>query len=700
MPDTKISDLASAGTLTGTELIPVVQGGATAKTTFTAVQNTVVAAVEAHAFTATGGTTAATLAARFGDQLNVKRDFGAAGDGTTDDSVAFQTALTAAAAAGKVVYVPAGTYVLASGVTAAIGTFIRGAGTEATKLLVTGTNGIVFTGLTTFAASGIGDLSIHRTGTGGYGVKFDGVWVRKNTFRAENLQFRGSDGLSISAHYFDKYIWILNSYGTVCHNIHIWGNFNPNNNPVGQGQSVGIFCDGDATGVNNGISLNFNQCNLSSCYTGIFFDDGTEGFWINGSEMVGCHIGVDVGAGNTDPGGWIIGMHANCTHRGVRMNHRVGTVIGNLSAYRSDDFYNNGVEDWAGIELLTCVRVNISNYDCAPQQDGVTTTTGITMTSCQGVTVNGGTLRDPATGLNTSACNDVLYSNIIFNGSAGPTITSAFKVSSTCNDIYLGQHSFIGTNPTTKYDVSAAASPYRIHVHAARPTYNGTSGVTSLSVAGTDLLTLDTDAQVRRYSATAGVGVYTYNIDLDTAGALEGDTILVRIAMAASTNPTVVVRNGSGGATLETFNVALTTFYACQFVYTGSAWVTFSVNATYSRLQNVRYSGADATASISAAATNLLSVGVDSQSTRFSLGAGAGPYTYNLDLDTAGALEGDVFKVWIAMPSSTNATAVFRNGSAGATLHTLNTASATRYACEFHYTGSAWVVFAISVTLV
>jgi parallel beta-helix repeat protein len=104
MPDQRISELTAAGALTGAEMIPLVQSGATCRASFSTVQNTVVEAVEAHAFTATGGTTSATLADRFGDALNIQNDFGALGNGVADDTAAF----LAAALSGKFVVVPRG----------------------------------------------------------------------------------------------------------------------------------------------------------------------------------------------------------------------------------------------------------------------------------------------------------------------------------------------------------------------------------------------------------------------------------------------------------------------------------------------------------------------------------------------------------------------------------------------------------------
>lgn len=62
--------------------------------------------------TAEGSTTARSLASRFSDTLNVK-DFGAAGDGVTDDTAAINAAICAGAAAGgATIHFPVGTYLV------------------------------------------------------------------------------------------------------------------------------------------------------------------------------------------------------------------------------------------------------------------------------------------------------------------------------------------------------------------------------------------------------------------------------------------------------------------------------------------------------------------------------------------------------------------------------------------------------------
>jgi hypothetical protein len=78
------------------------------------------------------------------DWLNVRSPAyatGAKGDGVADDTAALQAALAAVPAAGGVVYLPAGTYLLngtAALTLATAGTVLRGAGADATKLVIGG----------------------------------------------------------------------------------------------------------------------------------------------------------------------------------------------------------------------------------------------------------------------------------------------------------------------------------------------------------------------------------------------------------------------------------------------------------------------------------------------------------------------------------------------------------------------------------
>lgn len=123
MANTKISNLPAAASLTGADLMPVVQGGVTKKGTFDQIP-----------FLQAGtGAVARTAQAKMRDVVSVK-DFGAVGDGVTDDAAAF----IAARATGKRVYAPTGTYKLNQAVTSSGDLILEGDG-PSTVLDFTGT---------------------------------------------------------------------------------------------------------------------------------------------------------------------------------------------------------------------------------------------------------------------------------------------------------------------------------------------------------------------------------------------------------------------------------------------------------------------------------------------------------------------------------------------------------------------------------
>lgn len=97
----------------------------------------------------TGGNTARTLQAIFGDHLSVK-DFGAVGNGITNDTAAFQAAHDALPAGGGAIFVPAGTYLIRPTITLTKPIVIQGTGQHSAVLTTDQATG------TLFSASGSG----------------------------------------------------------------------------------------------------------------------------------------------------------------------------------------------------------------------------------------------------------------------------------------------------------------------------------------------------------------------------------------------------------------------------------------------------------------------------------------------------------------------------------------------------------------
>src|SRR6266568_575809 len=106
------SPLSGPGGTTGN-----IQAKGVANTLVGLTDSQVTVRVAATPFTITGGITSRTLDDRFADIKNVK-DFGATGDGTTDDTAAIQATVDWTSAANRgTIYFPPGTYKVTSAIT-------------------------------------------------------------------------------------------------------------------------------------------------------------------------------------------------------------------------------------------------------------------------------------------------------------------------------------------------------------------------------------------------------------------------------------------------------------------------------------------------------------------------------------------------------------------------------------------------------
>ncbi len=92
----------------------------------------------------TGGTATALIRDKGGEVFNVKA-YGATGDGTTDDTTAIGSAITALGSTGGVLYFPPGNYKFSTLTISVNGTILRGAGRGATTLSTTTVGGTAIT---------------------------------------------------------------------------------------------------------------------------------------------------------------------------------------------------------------------------------------------------------------------------------------------------------------------------------------------------------------------------------------------------------------------------------------------------------------------------------------------------------------------------------------------------------------------------
>lgn len=224
-----------------------------------------------------------TLQSKLGDVISVK-DFGAKGDGSTDDTTDIQNALTYAGSNGLTAYFPAGTYEVSSALTSQ-GSILMdtNATVQATASMAAvfeiGTTGYVRNG---FFQGGTIDANGHAT---------DGLWVQQYAqYRMDHITVQNFSGNGF--HVGDSSDSPSTSYQAIAHDLFT------TRSSGSVGSSVGFFIDTNAT------DNNISQSIFTDCYYGMEIGTGGNFFtdihvWSDNSTVGAMEIGfLDEGYGN------------------------------------------------------------------------------------------------------------------------------------------------------------------------------------------------------------------------------------------------------------------------------------------------------------------------------------------------------------------------------------------------------------------
>ena len=318
--------------------------------------------------TATGSTTARSLADRFSDVVNVK-DYGAVGDGSTDDTTAVQSAISAAALGGAVFF-PKGEYVVST-------------------LTHTGPN-ITFLGTNAGNASNrtsteLYSSTIRFTETTGNAFTFTPQSYFSKNIAFKNLGiFANTSGYAIDFNKYGEVVFedcLIDNAGTgggvncfevyliSFHDCYITKSSNPRAN-----SSYGVQFD------NNGLGgvFNFFTSTVNSFEHGVninsLFEDGTnlENFNFVGSQANSCTIGLNLSGelnagtingcyfeGNQSASIQLIQGVENFSINGCFFNDPASTgaciKLGRAGGIANDDNVRN-------VTISNCNIININNY--------------------------------------------------------------------------------------------------------------------------------------------------------------------------------------------------------------------------------------------------------------------------------------------------------------------------------------------------
>ena len=264
-------------------------------------------------FTQSGtGAVARTIQSKLRDVVSVK-DFGAAGDGVTDDTSAIQAALNAHVA----VFIPQGTYIISSTLAAPDrDTVITGSGSQSTILKFTGGNN----GISWFSSTANNTLQVEGL------TLLAAAAMAGNAITASTVQLGPvaadvvlEDVLATQA---STNYWTNGFYFNNCRNIYVeQTNFNGKVGTSGFGFKLDGLC----------LDSRFVGCQVNDCGTAFDCDGTSEGAMLMHCLAINVNIGVQKVHANLEPLVSVIGSHFNCIEKCVELsNCQQSQIIGNL----------------------------------------------------------------------------------------------------------------------------------------------------------------------------------------------------------------------------------------------------------------------------------------------------------------------------------------------------------------------------------
>lgn len=313
---------------------------------------------------------------KFSDQVSVK-DFGAVGDGVTDDTAAIQAAYSALGSGGKL-YFPRGTYnhtgltfdgllniTFCGDAGGEVGNTTPGDFAGATVLRHTATTGIGIS----FAGSGYNskqltfrDLMVY-TASDNYALKFDNC--SQINFERCLVVSNGSNANS-GGIYFSRCYYVhshrlfvfktVNQRASTCVGIRIdmgsavaflGGQYNFISSSVSAFQTgVSVGATTGSVANENYATINLLGSELQNNQVGFDFEQG-----VKSALLLGCYI-----EGNTDKGGFVALKAHNVTLKNCFFNNNTATDadvrFGAAGGYQ--EFYNCRVEDCTFIAVNVC----------------------------------------------------------------------------------------------------------------------------------------------------------------------------------------------------------------------------------------------------------------------------------------------------------------------------------------------------------
>jgi hypothetical protein len=322
------------------------------------------------------GAVATTAQTKMREAISVM-DFGAAGDGTTNDTTAIQNAFTYAVSINAPIYVPKGTYLLTAAITVSsanriniLGAGRRNAilfwssGASTRGLSVTYTNVITppkITGLSLLTGATTGGTALLITGPEAASVTYLGPYVDDLEITAANANTSTWD---IGIHFYTCWYICLS-------NVTIKGTTSDN---VTFPMVAGIKLTSCQVTFMTNFTIIHSEAGILEAASGVATHG--EGFCFENFEIIGGLDGINLTADGVAPGTNIGPGHINTNRYGIKLRNQYQTSIHDMLMYKTQLSTNN----YICIELYDCNSCHIHDNEIRSSAGPTTDTTGIVLT--------------------------------------------------------------------------------------------------------------------------------------------------------------------------------------------------------------------------------------------------------------------------------------------------------------------------------
>jgi len=364
MSDVKISGLpSSTGVDPASDFIPIVHNGTTQKITPNElisgsgfVTDTELAATTGATlvgFKQTGSTVARTVDVKLKETVSVK-DFGAIGDGVTDDTAAIQAAINSTTS--KEIYFPSGIYICTSTLTVSNPITLVGESASSSILKFSGCNGIDITKSNLDTTSNIvRNLSITTTDSGLYtGLRFSTTRTDPWKIPKIIIEHVRVSGYSVSGESLNEWLTavsLTNADQGYINELTIKGkesaatsNYLP--------ATTGLY-------INESTTISVNALSVVRVKTGVYITGQSEGVMLTNSHAVAVYSGI-VMEGLVDPANnhQIHNVHIAPSYEGVRIEPISVGVLSNIHFFsnvfvlkRTESPTSGGLDNYKAFDI-------------------------------------------------------------------------------------------------------------------------------------------------------------------------------------------------------------------------------------------------------------------------------------------------------------------------------------------------------------